>query len=451
SVWHANEGHTAFMMMERLREFMTEGKSFDEALSRVRAATVFTTHTPVQAGHDVFPMSAVEACCTNYCQSLGIDCGTLLNLGRQDDYGGTPMLNMTALAMRMSDQRCAVSALHEKVTKRMWHALWPNVPEDKVPITHVTNGVHVSSWIAPELFHLFVTYLGKDWINRQDDKRMWDKLMDIPDEEVWSVSQQLKRKLVGVIKDRMRSRWVEDNVPWGQMLAMGALFDADALTIAYARRFVEYKRPAMIFRDIERLKRIVTNPWRPIQIVFAGKSHPADFPSKHLLHQVYELASDRAFQGRIVFIDDYDIHIARYLTQGVDLWLNMPRRLQEASGTSGMKAALNGTLNFSVLDGWWYEGYNGENGWMLGDDIGAPIPEEEDKADVASFYQVLEEKIVPLYYARDRNGVSHGWAQMMKNSMRSIIPAFCAQRMVKEYTEKCYRPAAQSQVTKQPR
>ena len=439
-VWHANEGHTTFMMLERIREEVARGATFTQAMSKVQATTIFTTHTPVLAGHDVFPVELVERYFRDYWESLGIDRETFLHLGQQA--GGEPRaFNMTALAMKLAKQRNAVSQPHAKVTRRMWHGLWPEVPEDKVPISYVTNGIHVPSWIAPELYYLFERYLGKDWIREHDDNRLWERLMDIPDNELWAIHQQLKRKLVGAIRERLRGRWVEDNVPWGQLMAMGAVIDPEALTIAFVRRFTEYKRPALIFHDTERLKRIINSEFYPVQIIFAGKSHPADFPSKHLLQQVYTMATDRGFQGRIIFVEDYDMHMARYLAQGVDVWLNTPRRLQEACGTSGMKASLNGALHLSVRDGWWYEGYNGSNGWAIGDSPDTFKPEEEDARDAEAFYRLLEEEVVPLYYNRDISGVPQGWVRLVKEAIRSIVPIFSARRMVKQYTEQMYQTA----------
>ena len=443
TIWHANEGHTAFMMLERIREEVTKGISFAKAMSRVQATTVFTTHTPVLAGHDIFPAQLVEKYFSGYWESLGIDRETFLQLGRQDG-SGAQSFNMTALAMRMANHRCAVSQLHEKVTRRMWHGLWPEVPEDQAPISHVTNGIHVPSWIAPELYYLLEKYLGKDWIKEHDDNRLWERLLDIQDGELWTVHQLLKNKLISTVRVRARKRWVQNNAAPGEMPAMGTLLDPEVLTIAFARRFTEYKRPMLIFQDIERLQQIINNERHPVQIIFAGKSHPADLPSKHLVQQVYHLALDRKFQGRIAFIENHDMHLARYLVHGVDVWLNTPRRLREACGTSGMKASLNGVLNLSVRDGWWHESYNGNNGWALDGNLDAPKPEEEDKADAEALYRLLEEQIVPLYYARDRNGVPHGWVRMIKEAIRSIVPVFCTRRMLKEYTEKMYRAAAQT-------
>ncbi|MBI4185989.1 MAG: alpha-glucan family phosphorylase [Chloroflexi bacterium] len=447
-VWHANEGHISFMMLERIRELVAAGATFAEAEAKVRAATAFTTHTPVPAGHDIFPVQLIEKYLSRYWPSLGIDRQTFLRLGQKDD-SMAQEFNMTALSLKLSGYRSAVSQLHGKVARKMWRGLWPQLSEDQLPIAHVTNGIHVCTWVAREMYHLFERYLGEDWIQKHDDSRLWEHVLDIPDEELWAVHQDVKRKLLSVIRERARERWVEDNIPPRQLLTMGVLLNPEALTIAFARRFTEYKRPALIFRDIDRLKRIVTNQWHPVQILFAGKSHPADFLSKRLMQQVYALASDPEFQGRIAFIEDYDVHVAHYLTQGVDVWLNTPRRGQEACGTSGMKAALNGALHLSVRDGWWYEGYNGTNGWAIGDDFAASTTEEEDVADAEALYRLLEGKIVPLYYSRDRRGLPHGWTRMVKESIRSIVPVFCARRMLKEYTERMYIPAARLAVEAQ--
>jgi len=436
AIWHANEGHTAFMMLERVREEVQRGATFAEAVQRVRATTVFTTHTPVPAGQDIFPVQLVEKYFHNYWDSLGIDRETFLKLGRQDGIGDQAF-GMTALALRMADRRNAVSQLHGAVSRRMWHVLWPEVQEDEVPISHVTNGIHVPTWIAPEVGRLYQKYLGQDWVKRHDDASLWQRVLDIPDHELWAVRQVLKRKLMGAMLERAQQRWAEGEVTAQQVVAMGALLDPEVLTVGFVRRFVDYKRPALIFRDIERLKRIVKDSWRPVQIVFAGKSHPADSSSKHLLNQVYALALDREFQGRIAFVEDYDMHMARYLVQGVDVWLNTPRRLEEACGTSGMKASLNGVPHLSGRGGWWHEGYKGTNGWAIGDSLETASSDEEDEADAVALYRLLEEQVVPLYYDRDRSGVPHGWIGVLKEAIRSVVPVFCARRMLKEYTGQC--------------
>ena len=439
-IWHANEGHTAFMMLERVKEEVDKGKSFSEAMSSVQSTTVFTTHTPVKAGHDVFPVQLMEKYFGGYWQSLGIDQKTFYQLGQQD--GSEPgNFNMTVLALKMADRRCAVSQLHGQVTRKMWHRLWPDMAEEQVPIVHITNGIHVSSWVAPELGDLFEKYLGKDWVKEHDNPRLWDRILDIPNAEIWAVRQQLERKLVGAIRERIRRRWIEGDISLEQVIAMGTGLDPDTLTIAFTRRFTEYKRPMLIFQDVERLKRILTNPQRPVQLIFAGKSHPADMGSKHILQQVFNLATDPEFQGRIAFVEDYDMHIARYLVHGVDVWLNNPRRLHEASGTSGMKASLNGALHLSILDGWWYEAYNGNNGWAIGTTPGKASHEEEDREDAEALYHLLEGEIVPLYYDQDRSGIPHNWILMVKEAIRSTVPAFCARRMLKEYIDQMYQPA----------
>ena len=441
AVWHANEGHTAFMTLERIREEVADGASFGEATSRVHQATVFTTHTPVQAGHDVFPAPLMDKYLKGFCESLGIGREAFFQLGQQTG-SSTQTFNMSALGMRMASLRCAVSQLHGEVTRRMWHGLWPDVAEDQVPVLHITNGIHVPSWIAPELYGLLERYLGKDWIDRHDDYELWQRLLDVPDEELWAVHQLLKHKLVDTTRHRARQHWLEDSTAPVELAAMGTLLDPEVLTITFARRFTEYKRPALVFQDIERLKRIVTDEWRPVQFIFAGKSHPADLPSKYLIKQVYHLALDRQFQGRIAFIENHNMHLARYLVHGADVWLNTPRRAQEACGTSGMKASLNGVLHLSVREGWWHEGFNGTNGWAIGSDVKTSSPEEEDQTDAEALYRLLEEEIIPLYYSRDRDGVPHGWVRMVKEAIRSIAPAFCARRMLKEYAERMYRPAA---------
>jgi starch phosphorylase len=441
SVWHANEGHSAFMMLERVREEVEKGMTFTEALKKVQATTVFTTHTPVAAGHDVFPISLVEKYLHGYLESLGISRETFLELGRQDDTGAQTF-NMTVLALKLADHRNAVSQLHGKVTRRMWHGLWPEVKEDETPISHITNGIHVPTWAAPEMSRLYEKHLGQDVSKRYDDINLGKSVLNIPDEELWEVRQILKRKLIGAMVERARQCSTERECTAQQVWAMGALLDPEILTIGFARRFTEYKRPELIFHDIERFKRTVTDRWHPVQIIFAGKSHPADLPSKQLLHHVYTLATDNEFQGRIAFVEDYDMHMAHYLVQGVDVWLNTPRRLQEACGTSGMKASVNGVLHLSIRDGWWYEGYNGANGWSIGDEVEVYDPREEDRADAEALYRLLEEEIVPLYYQRDSAGVPHGWVHMVKEAIGSIVPVFCAQRMLKEYTEQMYIPAA---------
>ncbi len=440
AVWHANEGHTGFMMVERLREQITAGSSFKDALEHIQGHTVFTTHTPVPAGHDTFNKDLMEQYFSEYWPSLGLDRDTFLDLGRQTG-AGDGSFNMTILSLKTSGYRNAVSELHGRVTRRMWHGLWPDRTEDNVPISYITNGVHVPTWISAETMALYDKYLGQGWLEKQDDVSLWERIEDIPDDELWSYHQLMKRKLFHIILERAQQRWARGEVSPQQILAMGSLLDHDALTLGFVRRFAEYKRPSLMFQDIDRLKRIVNDSLRPVQVIFAGKSHPADTASKLLLQRVHTMARDRAFQGRIAFLEDYDMHLARYLVQGVDVWLNTPRRLQEASGTSGMKACLNGVLHLSVPDGWWHEGFIDGNGWAIGDDTVKMSPDEEDRSDAEAFYRLLEEQVVPMYYERTRTGLPRAWVAMMKKSIHTIVPVFCARRMLKEYFEKMYLPA----------
>ncbi len=440
-LWHANEDHTAFMMLERLRLERAKGISLDEAIQNVRKQTVFTTHTPVAAGHHVFSFQLMDRYARNLWEPLGVDRDSFLALGRFPGFA-PERFNLTAFAFRLSGKANAVSKLHGKVTRKMWQVLWPDLPEDQVPILSITNGVHLPSWQSPDVSELCEKYLGTDLEQKEDMAAYWSRIDDVPDGTLWQVRQSLKTRLINAIQFRAQQRWTLDAVTTQQVIAMGSLLDPYALTIAFSRRFAEYKRPYLILSDIERLKRIITNPERPVQIIFAGKSHPADYLSKQLLKRVYLAALDKGFQGRIAFVEDYDLNVARELVRGVDVWMNHPRRLQEASGTSGMKASMNGVLNFSVRDGWWDEGFNGKNGWAI-DDFHGGSPEEEDKSDAQSIYNLLENQIVPLYYQRDRHGVPHGWVKMVKEAIKTVTPAFSACRMMKEYAQNMYSMASQ--------
>jgi starch phosphorylase len=439
AIWHANEGHAAFMMLERVKDEVKSGKSFWQAVDRVKAGTIFTTHTPIPAGTDIFPIDLIDKYFSGYWPNLGIDRETFLRLGRKDERD-LNNFNMTALSLKLSGHCNAVSKLHGEVARKMWNSIWPDLKEKDVPITYVTNGVHVPSWVAPELADIYRKYLGPVWKKRHFDHEIVGYVMEIPDEELWEVRKTLRRKLIHVILDRAQERWAKGQASAQQVLAMGALLEVDVLTIVFVRRFAEYKRPALIFQDIERLKKIVTDRFRPVQIIFAGKSHPADTQSKHLLRQVYSLAADRQFQGRIAFVEGYDMHLAKFLVQGADVWLNNPRRLQEACGTSGMKASMNGIPNLSILDGWWLEGYNGANGWAVTNKADV-ASEESDKTDAESIYRILEQEVVPLFYDRDTRDVPREWIKVSKEAIKSIMPAFCARRMLKDYIEKMYLPA----------
>jgi starch phosphorylase len=333
-----------------------------------------------------------------------------------------------------------VSQLHGVVTRQMWAPMWPGVPEDKRPVRAITNGVHVPTWIAPPLASLFDRYLGGDWRERQDDEPFWDGVLDIPDTEVWHIRCALRQHLLSFIRNRVRDTWTREESGAARVLAGGALLDPPALTIGFARRFAEYKRSGLIFHDPARLARILTHPRRPVQIVFAGKAHPADDGGKHNLQRVYRHAIDPAFGGRVAFVADYDLHVARYLVQGCDVWLNTPRKPLEASGTSGMKASINGCLNLSIGDGWWAEGYMGTNGWLIdGGSIGDD--HASDAADAESLYRLLEEQVVPAFYERDAQDVPTRWVGLVKEAIRTVMPRFSARRMGKEYAERLYVPA----------
>ena len=439
SVFHLNEGHSAFLVLERARELVEAGQSFEQARQKVQATSVFTTHTPVPAGHDVFPFHLIDKYFQSYWPRLGLGREEFLELGCCD--GNRSGFNMTTLALRMCDYRNGVSKLHGKVSRRMWQPIWPEKSVEEIPISDITNGIHVPAWVGGAMHRLYRKHIGPDWIEHHDDAALWERILDAPDAELWDAHMVLKHKLLSLIRERARQRRLEGNMNSEQTVCAGTLLDPDALTIGFARRFAPYKRATLIFKDLERLKRLLHSPYRPVQIIFAGKSHPANEEGKRLIQQIYSITKDPHIGGRIAFIEDYDMHVARYLVQGVDVWLNTPRRPYEASGTSGQKAAVNGIPNLSVLDGWWAEGYNGANGWAI-DSKEDNDEWAQDAADAETLYQLLENQVVPLFYQRDTDSVPRGWVQVMKEAIRTSMPVFCARRMVKEYTERLYIPAA---------
>lgn len=440
-VFHLNEGHSAFLVLERVRELVEAGQSFDEARQAVRATTVFTTHTPVLAGHDVFPFHLVDKYFRTYWPRLGLSREQFLELGSHA--GERQGFNMTALALRMCEQCNGVSKLHGEVARRMFQSIWPDKPVEQVPISHVTNGIHVPAWIGEAVNKIYRKYLGPDWIERHDDPALWERILDVPDDELWAAHLHLKRKLMSMIRERTRRRRVERRLDAEQVLCAGTFLDPDALIIGFARRFATYKRATIIFHDLDRLKRLLHDRYRPVQFIFSGKAHPADDGGKRFIQHIYNAAKDPAMGGRIAFVEDYDLQVARYLVQGVDVWLNTPRRPYEASGTSGQKAAANGIPNLSVLDGWWAEGYNGANGWAIDSGRQHDDPWAQDAADAEALYHLLEDEVVPLFYERDADYVPRGWVQVMKEAIRTAVPVFCTRRMVKEYTERFYVPAAE--------
>ncbi|MDD5312968.1 MAG: alpha-glucan family phosphorylase [Dehalococcoidia bacterium] len=441
-VWHANEGHTSFMMLERVRELVQQGVDFKQAISAVQSTSIFTTHTPVPAGNDTFSLDLVDKYFHNYWGMMGIDRDEFIKLGTMETERNS--YNMTVLGLKMADHRNGVSKLHGEVCRKMWHPLWPDKEEDDVPIDSITNGVHVPTWVSPQFKVLFFAKFGEEWLEKHDDHALWDKIDTIPDAEIWALHRWLKIKVISSILDRARQRWSADHVLPIQPLAMGALLDTEALTLGFCRRFTEYKRPTLIFKDIERLKHILNRDLQPVQIIFAGKAHPSDEYGKRLIQEVYNIAKDPNFCGRIAFVEDYDMHLARDLVAGVDVWLNTPRALMEASGTSGQKASLNGVVQLSVLDGWWFEGYNGTNGWAVQENTDNCDVAERDRRTAGEIYNIIENKIVPLYYERDLNGIPTGWIKMMKAAMRSNTPVFSSRRMAKEYTQRFYLKAYQN-------
>lgn len=440
AVWHMNEGHSAFLGLERLRERVQAGMAFDKALAEVRGSTVFTTHTPVPAGNDAFPVWMVEKYFWNYWDQLGLSREQFMGLALHELPWG-PTFSMSVLGLNLANYRNGVSELHGEVSRKMWHFLWPDRSEEDVPILPVTNGIHTATWLATRLHRLYDRYLGRDWMEHLDELAVWEKIDTIPDEALWEVRKHLKRRLMAFIRDRARVRWQHGEALPVQTVASGVLLDPYVLTIGFARRFATYKRATLFMRDVERLERLLLSEDRPLQIIFAGKAHPNDDPGKKFVQEIYRLVKSPEIGGRIAFIENYDLNVARYMVQGVDVWLNTPRRPHEASGTSGEKAAINGVLNFSVLDGWWREAYNGDNGWTIGDETEYGDPEQQDEADADSLYSTLENDIIPLYYETEGNGVPHGWLRRMKDSIRTLAPIFSTRRMVKEYAAEMYVPA----------
>ena len=445
-VWHANEGHPAFLLVERIRELVQEGMSLTEAADQVRLSTIFTTHTPVPAGHDVFSADLIREHCQWWWEDLGLTQEDFMALGRHPDLGAD-QFHMTTLPIRLAAFINGVSLEHGEVSRKMFQILWPERPVNDVPIQSVTNGVHVPTWVAKEMDVLYRKYLGSDWRERCDDPILWEGIEAVPDEQLWEARQFLKRKLLIFIRQRARIGWMDGTMEPIQVLASGALLEPHSLTLGFARRFATYKRATLLFSDLDRLKKILLNSWRPVQIIFAGKSHPADQAGRELIHRIYQFAKAHHLGGHIAFVEDYDMHVAKFLVQGVDVWLNNPRPPLEASGTSGQKAALNGVPNLSVLDGWWKEGYDGSNGWAV------PLPEEplgdgaQDHKDMAGLYALLENEVIPLYYDRGIDGVPHGWCSIVKNAIRTAAPRFSARRMLKEYMGRGYAPLFQNAVS----
>jgi len=433
--WHMNEGHAAFSTLERLRELVQQGIPINAAKEAVKSNTLFTTHTPVPAGHDIFPLELVDSYLGHIYAQLGMSREAFMDLGREKGHKG---FNMTLLAIRLSGYCNGVSKLHGEVSRKMFHGVYPHLSVDEVPIGSVTNGVHLETWISREMRELLTVYLGPDWTKNLCDRGTWENVHSIPDHELWNVHQVQKMKTIQFIRNTLVKKRRRNQEGEHRLREVENFLNPEFLTIGFARRFATYKRATLIFRDKERLARLMNNPERPVQFIFSGKAHPRDEEGRRLIKKIYEMSNEEPFKGKIVFLEDYDINTARHLVQGVDVWLNNPRPPMEASGTSGMKAALNGVLHCSVLDGWWPEAYNGQNGFVIGD-VDSPILEDahQDLNDAENLYNVLENVIIPTYYKRE-DGLPREWIQLMKNTLITISPVFNTRRMVQEYTGKYY-------------
>jgi len=442
-VLHLNEGHSGFAVLEAIHTRMQEeGIAFDSAVPRVSREVVFTTHTPVPAGHDRFDADLIEEHLGPLREGLGLSQDSLMGLGREKPSNQQETFCMTVLGLRFSRRANAVSALHGEVSRAMWTGLCPGKPEDEVPIGHITNGVHVPSWLAPQMFRLYDRHLGTNWHEHSSEARIWEGIENVDDGELWETHLSLKSQLLEFVRHRAVEQ-AERRVEAREILQrLGKILTPDALTIGFARRFATYKRANLILRDIENLASMVNDPKRPVQFVFAGKAHPNDEPGKRVLQQIAELMRNPRFADKFVFVEDYDINVGRYLVQGVDVWLNNPRRPLEASGTSGQKVVLNGGLNLSVLDGWWAEAYDGMNGFAIGTGRTHSDMNVHDTRDGEDLHRALREEVIPLYYQRDRDGLPRGWIKRMKRTIRTLGWRFNADRMVMDYTTKCYIPAA---------
>ncbi|MCU0307675.1 MAG: alpha-glucan family phosphorylase [Thermoleophilia bacterium] len=441
TVCHMNEGHSAFLALERIRLLMQqEGLTFPEAREAVNASTVFTTHTPVPAGNEVFDPDLVRRYMEPLANDVGLGWDALEALGQQPGQDHREF-GMTVLALRTADFANGVSALHGDTSRRMWRHLWPGLGVDEVPITSITNGIHTRTWLSREMADLFDRYIGPAFIERPHDQSLWERAEQIPPGELWRVTERRRERLVFFARERLRAQRERRGASRAALRAAEEALSPDTLTIGFARRFATYKRADLLFRQPERLLALLGDEDRPVQIIFAGKAHPQDVPGKELIKSVAHVAQDARVAGRVAFLEDYDMAVARYLVQGCDVWLNAPRRPMEASGTSGMKAACNGTINVSVLDGWWVEGYDPSLGWAIGSGEVYADPEEQDAIECDALFSLLEQEIVPTFYRRDRGGVPREWVGMQKACIRRVGAVFNTHRMVREYTERCYLPA----------
>ena len=443
-VYHINEGHSAFLALERIRTYMQEtGLAFEEARLVAASGIVFTTHTPVEAGHDRFDARLMDTYLTRFAErELHLSRRDFLALGRQDANDENEKFGMTKLALRMCAICNGVAKLHGEVSRKMWQNLWPNLPEEEVPIGHVTNGVHVSSWLSSDMKQLFDRHLGPKWRTEPGDKTAWSRVDQVPGAALWQAHVLRRERLVNLVRNRVQRQLRRSGAPHANPQAVTATLDPHALTIGFARRFATYKRATLLLSDLDRLARIVANEDHPVQIIFSGKAHPRDQPGKELIQRIVTIAKEEPFRGRIVFLDDYDMTITRAMVQGSDVWLNTPRRPREASGTSGMKAAVNGCLNVSVLDGWWDEAYDPDLGWAIGTRDTMPDSAYQDVVEAANLYDILEKEIVPLFYQRTSDGLPREWIQRMRGAIAEYAARFNSHRMLEEYYTTAYRVVA---------
>ncbi len=436
SVWHMNEGHSAFMVLERIKEFIDEGYSFDIARELVSSSSIFTTHTPVAAGHDAFDEDLMQKYFEECYHKYALEWKNFFNLGKDIDGN----FSMTILAMTMAKNINGVSRLHGQVSREMWKDVWKDIPTDEIPITAITNGVHTETWMSREFRNLYDEYMDEDWLDRIDDTDMWEGIDVIPAKRLWETHQHRKQRLADTVRARLEERNHRNGIAPHITEAMCKHLSPDALFIGFARRFATYKRATLIFHDLERLKKILGNANQPVVLFFAGKAHPADRPGQEFIKEIYKLSYSEDFIGKVILLENYNMSLARYLVSGVDIWLNNPRRPREASGTSGEKVPINGGINFSVLDGWWVEGYNKRNGWTIGESKDYANLEIQDNEDSASLYYTMEKMILPEYYDRNEENIPEAWIQRMKESIKSVLPVYSTARMVKDYVNKLYIP-----------
>ena len=442
NVCHMNEGHAAFLAIERIRLVMDKRKiSFSEALEVTRAGNVFTTHTPVEAGIDHFPTELLDKYFAKYIKTVGISRDEFLGLGRQSPGDQYESFCMAVLALKLAGHANGVSQLHGEVSRTMWKNLWPELPEEQLPLTSITNGVHTRTWMSRQMGSLLVRYLGNRWLDDPTDHNVWRRIAKIPDAEIWRTRQSTRERLVDFARCRLKEQLKKVGATAKEIATAAEVLDPEVLTIGFARRFATYKRGTLLMRDLDRLDRILNSVDQPVQIIFAGKAHPHDTEGKELIRQIVQVSHQERFRHRIVFIEDYDMEVARHLVQGVDVWLNTPRRPMEASGTSGMKVAFNAGLNLSILDGWWCEGYQGNNGWAIGKGEVYADLEYQNQVECGALYDLLEKEVVPLYYQRGSDGIPRDWVAMMKASMQSLCPVFSTDRMVEEYAQLSYIPS----------